>query len=99
MEPTTNNNSPEKNTKNTMNNPINVISEIPSPMQWVEEHYSIATLIDTLTHLKEVLSHESLFGGSENGELVLDANVKDLLREEYGHEYWEYLEKYLLSNY
>ncbi|MGB3511694.1 MAG: hypothetical protein WBA93_21135 [Microcoleaceae cyanobacterium] len=46
MQPTTNNNSPEKN---TINDPINVSSEIPSPVQWVEEHYSIASLIDNLT--------------------------------------------------
>lgn len=95
MQPTTNNHFPEKN---TINNQMNVSSEIPSPVQWVEEHYSIVTLIDTLTYLQQVLSSTSLFHGSEDGELVIDANVKNLLLEEYGYEYWEYLEKYLLSN-
>lgn len=95
MATTTNHNS---QAKNTINNPINVRSEIPSPVEWVEQHYSIATLIDTLTHLQQLLSHQSLFHGSEDGELVIDANVKDLLRKEYGLEHWEYLEKYLLSN-
>ncbi|MDJ0555725.1 MAG: hypothetical protein QNJ68_15035 [Microcoleaceae cyanobacterium MO_207.B10] len=94
METKTNNNSPEKN---TMNNQINLSSEIPSPVEWVEEHYSIATLIDTLTDLQEVLSPESLFQNSEDEELVIDNNLKDLLQKEYGLKHWEYLEKYLLK--
>lgn len=80
------------------NNPININSEIPSPVEWVEEHYSIANLIDTLTNLQEVLTHGLLFQDNQDGELVINADVKDLLREEYGHQHWEYLEKYLLSN-
>lgn len=91
----TNNNSPEKN---IIDNPINVSSEIPTPVQWVEEHYSIAIFIDTLTYLQQELSEQSLLQGSEDGELVLDANVKNLLQKEYGQEHWEYLEKYLFSN-
>ncbi len=82
----------------TTNHTINVSSEIPSPIEWVEEHYSIASLIDTLTDIQQIFSHECLFQGSEDGELVIDANLKDVLREEYGHKSWEYLEKYLLSN-
>ncbi|MGD1808457.1 hypothetical protein ACP6PL_23900 [Dapis sp. BLCC M126] len=82
----------------TTNNPINVSSEIPTPIEWVEEHYSIASLIYTLTDIQQIFSHGYLFEGSEDGELVIDTNLKDALREEYGHKNWEYLEKYLLSN-
>ncbi|MGD1713461.1 hypothetical protein [Dapis sp. BLCC M172] len=82
----------------TTNHPINVSSEIPSPTEWVEQHYSIVSLIDSLTDIQQIFSHGCLFQGSEDGELVIDDNLKDSLREEYGHKNWEYLEKYLLSN-
>ena len=80
------------------NYPINVSSKIPSPIEWVEEHYSIASLIDTLADQQQIFSYGCLFQDSEDEELVIDANLKDALREEYGHQNWEYLEKYLLSN-
>ncbi len=82
----------------TTNHPINVPSEIPTPIEWVEEHYSIVSLIDTLTDIQQIFSHGCLFQDSEDGGLVIDANLKDAIREEYGHKNWEYLEKYLLNN-
>ncbi|NES05298.1 MAG: hypothetical protein F6K22_22230 [Okeania sp. SIO2F4] len=80
------------------NYPINVSSEIPSPIEWVKEHYSIASLIDTLADKQKIFSHGCLFQDSEDEELVIDANLKDALREEYGYQNWEYLEKYFFIN-
>ena len=80
------------------NHPINVSSEIPSPIEWVEEHYSIASLIDTLTDIQQIFSHGCLFQGGEDGELFIDTELKDALREEYDHKNWEYLEKYFFKN-
>ncbi len=83
--------------KATTNHPINVSSEIPSPLEWVEEHYSIASLIDSLTDIEQIFSDGSVCQGGEDGELVIDSNVRDLLQEKYGDKHWGYLEKYLLS--
>jgi len=80
------------------NYPINISSEIPSPIEWVEEHYSIASFIDTLADKQKIFSHGYLFQDSEEEELVIDANLKDALREEYGYQNWEYLEKYFFIN-
>ena len=81
----------------TTNNSKNVSSEIPSPIEWVEEHYSIANLINSLTDIQQIFSHGCVSQSPEDSELVIDSNMRHLLQEEYGDKYWEYLEKYLLK--
>ena len=75
----------------------NVSSEVPSPIEWVEEHYSLANLINSLTDTQQIFFHGCMSQSRDDSELVIDYNIKDLLQEKYGDKYLEYLEKYLLQ--
>ncbi|MGK7922721.1 MAG: hypothetical protein AB4080_22230 [Trichodesmium sp.] len=75
----------------------NVSSEIPSPIEWVEEHYSMANLINSLTDIQQIFFHGCISQNPEDSELVIDPNMRDLLQEKYGDKYYQYLEKYLLQ--
>jgi len=74
---------------------------IPDPHQWVEEHHFLASFVHTLSHLRlafpDSIFPEDDYTDSAEGQLVLDCHTKDLLKENYNDDHWQYLENYLLA--
>jgi hypothetical protein len=67
----------------------------------VEEHHFLANFVHTLSHLKlafpDSIFHEDDYIDSAEGQLVIDCSARDLLKENYNDDHWQYLENYLLA--
>ena len=73
---------------------------IPDPEDWLQEHYVLASVAQTLTVFKQLLCDEGLHEDSHisytaEGELVLGTQARDLLKASYGDDHWQYVENYL----
>jgi hypothetical protein len=73
---------------------------IPDPDEWVTEHYVLASLAHTLSTLKQLLGDEEThidhkISYTHEGELIIGTATRNLLKESYGDDHWQYVENYL----
>jgi hypothetical protein len=73
---------------------------IPDPEDWITEHYVLASFAHTLSTLKQLLGDEEThidhkISYTHEGELVIGTATRNLLKESYGDDYWQYVENYL----
>ncbi|HAT15541.1 MAG TPA: hypothetical protein DCS91_19930 [Microcoleaceae bacterium UBA11344] len=82
--------------KNDLADRTSAISVIPDPAAWVNEHHFLANLAHTLAHLQQHFSESSWETGdscdSGDGELAIDAKIRDILRANCSDDYWGYVE-------
>ncbi|MEG4285694.1 hypothetical protein QUB68_21430 [Microcoleus sp. A006_D1] len=72
---------------------------IPDPTAWVDEHYFLANFANTLAHLQQHLSDDSCdigeSGDSDEARLSIDAKIRDILRDHFSDDGWQYVESLL----
>ncbi len=74
-------------------------SAIPDPAEWVNEHHFLANFVDKLSHLQQHFSDGCLetsdsFDRAE-GQLAIDAKIREILKASFSDDYWQYVEDLL----
>lgn len=71
-------------------------STIPDPAAWVNEHHVLANLAHTLAHLQQHCSDRTSETGdscdSGDGQLAIDAKIRDILKANCSDDDWGYVE-------
>ncbi len=68
--------------------------DIPDPSEWIQEHYSLAHIAQTLSILLITPEGED-FSYTPEGELVIGLKARDILQAHCRDEDWEYARNYL----
>ncbi|MGL5082973.1 MAG: hypothetical protein ACRC8A_15925 [Microcoleaceae cyanobacterium] len=58
---------------------------IPSPEEWVQEHYLLANAVQTLRDLQ---------AANVDGAVFVNSETRELLRSHYNEEHWQQIERY-----
>ncbi|HBW58296.1 MAG TPA: hypothetical protein DEF27_11015 [Oscillatoriales bacterium UBA8482] len=83
-----------------MSKPNRTKTIIPDPEDWITEHHVLASFAETLSTLKQLLGDEETqmdhkISYTREGELILGTATRNLLKESYGDDQWQYVENYL----
>jgi len=74
-------------------------SAIPDPAAWVNEHHFLANFAYRLSHLQQHFSDDCLdtadSGERTEGQLAIDAKIREILKASFSDDYWQYVESLL----
>jgi hypothetical protein len=85
--------------QNTSDN--NISDNIDNPLTWVEEHYLIASFINSLANIQENpdnnVDDDDEFQYNESGKLIINNQLKNKLKANYSEANWRYVENCFLG--